>query len=268
MDEQVRRDAARVIPVAAPPEEAVQIERPLRRGSEELIPVHRLRAGIRWNRVQPRAAGAVAVVGGAHLHDLPDLARLHQLPRLDHVRAAHALAPDLHDAVAVLHGVENAEAVLDRVAHRLLEIDVLLRRQRLDGHRLVPVIRRDDEDGIDAGHRQDLVVVLDDRRAATCARLRPFGPALVGVAHGDHLDARHLHQVLQVLVRAGAAANDANGQSIARGDGLRLARARQRCRGTRHHGGLHEVASIHRWSPDVLLVLLALLALLALARPC
>ena len=56
--EQVRRDAAGVVPVAAPPEEPVQIERPLRRRAEELLPVDRRRTRIGRNRIEPRAAGA------------------------------------------------------------------------------------------------------------------------------------------------------------------------------------------------------------------
>ncbi len=160
------------------------------------------------------------------------------------LRRADALAADLQDAVRALHRLHDRRAIGHHKAHGLFKVDVLAGHQRVDGHRLVPVVGRGDEDGVDRRTRQQLAVVLVNRRLAARARPRPVQPAGIGIAQRDGLHVGHRPDGLHELLRAGAAANEPHAKPVARGGsgrGTPCHRGGGACKHTR----LHEVASIH-----------------------
>ena len=247
VDEQVAGDARPVVPIAAPLEEPLRVEWALRRAAEKRLPVHGLRAGVGRDRVDPGAAGRVAVVGRANHRDLPELAGLDEIPRRRVDGRADPLAADLQHAVVPLDGGDELEAFVDRVGHRLLDVDVLAGVECRDGHRLVQVVGRADDDRIEAGAGQQLARVLGNRRLAARACLRAYGPAGVRVADGDDLHAGNLLGRLDQLLRPRAGADHADGDTIAGGNGPCAARRARRYRRRRagQHRVLHEIASVH-----------------------
>ena len=140
--EEVRRDAAGVVPVLPPAEVALGIERALRRRTEKRLPVERLVRGLRVDRVVPLAAlVAVAAESAGRPDDFAEQAVLNRFLRLPEVVHRRVLAADLEDAAARLHRLGDLPGFLDRVGHRLFEVDVLSVAQRLHRVQMVPVIR-------------------------------------------------------------------------------------------------------------------------------
>jgi hypothetical protein len=103
----------------------------------------------------------------------------------------HALRAHLqHDAGTALRR-DDRLALAERLHHRLLEVDGLLRLEGIDGHLPVPVIGRRDDDGIDVGPRQDLAVVAGGEELLPPTLFRLVEPSGVEIAHGHQLDAGH-----------------------------------------------------------------------------
>src|SRR5262249_45673461 len=75
--------------------------------------------------------------------------------RLAHTRAAAALGAGLTDLAILTCNLDNAPALADVVANRLLDVHILAILHRPDGRQCMPVIRRGD------GHDID-VLILDD----------------------------------------------------------------------------------------------------------
>jgi hypothetical protein len=80
------------------------------------------------------------------------------------------LAADLEDLAGLLGDLDQRLALGDGQRHRLFEVDVLARRQRVDGHRLVPVVRGRDEDRVNRRAGQQRTVVREHGRRAAGAR--------------------------------------------------------------------------------------------------
>src|SRR3954470_9140220 len=76
---QVSRQSLAVIGEAAPAEKPHRVKRPLRRIAEESIPINRLLARIRRNRIDPRAAWRVAVPVTLNVIHIAKLATVIQL---------------------------------------------------------------------------------------------------------------------------------------------------------------------------------------------
>jgi hypothetical protein len=66
---------------------------------------------------------------------------------------------DLDPPFRALRGVVEPEALLERVRHRLLDVDVLPRFHRVDGDRRVPMVRGRDDDDVDVLVLEELAVV-------------------------------------------------------------------------------------------------------------
>ena len=62
--------------------------------------------------------------------------------------------PGLLDALR--HGL----GLIDAVGHGLLHVDILAGVERVDRHAVMPVVGRDDEDGIDVRTREQLLVIV------------------------------------------------------------------------------------------------------------
>ena len=156
------------------------------------------------------------MVGGADHRDRAEAPGLDQLARRRLPRAADALAADLEDPLVPIDRGDDVEALVDRVGHRLLDVDVLAGRHRVDRHPAVPVIRRGDEDGVDGPVVEQPPVVVDDGGLAAGPGPAPFGPAAVGVAQRDDLGvgAARGNRVDQLL-GPGAHAGEADSHAIA-----------------------------------------------------
>ena len=252
MHEQVGRDAPGVVPEAAPAEEPLEVERLLRCGPQEHVPVHGLRVGVGGDGVEPRARVAVAVVARAHHGDLAQLARLDDLLRRLLELRADALRADLEQPARLRGGVDHRGPVVDRVGHRLLEVDVLARGERVDRLLLVPVVRGRDHDRVDRLVGEESAVVRVLLRLAAQALQRARDPALVRVADGDHLHAgQGDHRRHQVRLRARAHADDPDLDPVVRrhglGQGLRLVAqhvGHERRRGHADQALLHELPAV------------------------
>src|SRR5205085_11631347 len=78
MDEQVSGDTGSIVRPLSPLEESLRIPRNLRCRAQEPWPVARLRAGVRRNRVAPRAHNAGAVPERIHKVQLANRAGVQQ----------------------------------------------------------------------------------------------------------------------------------------------------------------------------------------------
>src|SRR5262249_1911974 len=105
-------------------------------------------------------AGPVLVAEAAGHADLADLAGADEVDGGAHAGHAAALRAGLADAVELAGRLDDAPALADVVADRLLDVDVLAVLQRPDGRQGVPVVRRGDGDDVDRLVFDDLADVL------------------------------------------------------------------------------------------------------------
>jgi hypothetical protein len=141
------------------------------------------------------------------------------------------LAADLEHAAAGLDGVGDLFRLLDRVGHRLLEINVLAVLER--GHRLrvVPVIWRGDDDDVHIRARADLAVIVVDRLLVDARRVACALLALVpDVVDRDRLNVAaffaSLHDAADMRVHAAAATDEADIDAIVGAEDAALRRRR------------------------------------------
>jgi len=127
---------------------------------------------------------------------------------------------DLHDAPGLLDGPPHRVALGDRVAERLLDVDVLAGLAGVDQLPAVPVVGGADDDEIEVVVLQQAAVVVVEVRRRAGLLLELAGPLLEHVAV-DVAERRALHTVdLLVGAHVGPAhavdADDAEAQLIAR----------------------------------------------------
>ena len=253
MDEQIGGEAARVVPVETPLEEAAQVEVARRRGAEEPLEVHRRWRGVGRDGVVPGARGGVAVDLALDQRHLPQPAAPDELGCPLRAAHAHVLAADLDHLAALLGGRDERLALFPRMGHRLLDVDVLAGGQRLLRHLEVPVIGRGDDDGVDVGAGDDLGVVAGDGWRRSEQFQRPVEMPLVAVGDCDNLRAADprsgLHQ--QRAADPGANEPQANrlGAEAGRVVDLRAGVGRGADRGGsrgEQRGLLKKLPSVHR----------------------
>ena len=143
--------------------------------------------------------------------------------------AAVALVADLDDALRPAHGLDHLAALLDRLREGLLDVRVLPGADGRDEHIAVVVVRRGDDDGVQALAFEQAAVVGVLRRLLLLIgerdRLGDFVHAELGdVADGDDavLELEHFADERPPAV---AAADEADVQFLVRFEG---ARGRQR----------------------------------------
>ncbi len=97
------------------------------------------------------------------------------------------LRAHLEHALGLLHRRRELLGLLDGVAHRLLDVDILTVIHRLHCNLSVPMVGRRNEHGVDIGPAEDLPVV---ERHVAFMRFG-IGPSALAihVAHGDNLAA-------------------------------------------------------------------------------
>src|SRR5216117_2146084 len=106
-----------------------------------------------------------------------------------------ALRTVLDDAAELARGLDGDAALVDVVAARLLDVNVLAGLARPDGHQRVPVVRRRDRDDVHVLVFEDLADILDRLRLLSAGLLDLLDAARVGARVGidesDDLDAFH-----------------------------------------------------------------------------
>ena len=170
------------------------------------------------------------------------------MPCLRHLAAAYVelvravLRADLDHLAALLGQLDDLGALFDGVGDGFFEIDVLAGLERRDGHRVVQVLRRHDEDHVDVGIREHFAVVDGRLRGVLPLRLHVVLDAVqvagVGVAdvHDlDHVGARDVHLV-HAVVSAAAGADPADAQFVVLAEGRQHGRRRSHSRHERPAG--------------------------------
>ena len=166
------------------------------------------------------------------------------------------MGADLDEAPRPFGRVLNRKRFVEPPGHRLLDVHVLTRRERIDAHRAVPVIGCGHDDGVDVLVLEQLAIVgVRLTLRAFGGHLRLAARRLPHVAHRNHVDvvAGHLFadQIAQVAAPHRVDADHAKVNTIVgandpRVDGRSLERVRRdersrdRQRG-RSHRTFHEV---------------------------
>ena len=122
----------------------------------------------------------------------------------------------LHDLLRRFDRLHELGAFGDRVRNGLLDVHVLSGGDRIERDRLVPVIRRADDDGVDLPVVQDTAIVGDLQRGGTGDLGGLEQARLVDVTDGRHLVAGQLLQMRHEAARSAAGPDDADADSIVR----------------------------------------------------
>ena len=245
MHEEVAGDTGAVVVVEAPAEEARRLEGPLRRLAQEAIPVDRLRRGVLRNRPVESTRHRVPVRPALDQVDLSDGAGGEQLAGLRVDDRAHALAAHLQDPSGLLLRREHPGALVDRVHHRLLAVDVLARLEGVDRHLHVPVVgaRHDHRVHVLAG--EHLAVVAGQLDVLAELPLALLEAAVVDVGGGDELDPGDLERRLGVALAHPARPEECQPDAVVGRDGLgRLLRERRPGGAGQDRGGPGELQEL------------------------
>ena len=127
---------------------------------------------------------------------------------------AALLGAGLHDLFRRFDDPDHLRAFGDAVGDRLLDVDVLARRDGVERHRLVPVIGGADDDRVDLPIVEDLAVVDNLHRSGPGDLRRLQQSRLVDVAHRDHLVAGQLLEEVHQAAGAAARADDSDADSV------------------------------------------------------
>src|SRR5262249_28517324 len=119
-------------------------QRLLRRRAAPQVVVDRLRERLLLVYLADRRPELVAQAAGEV--DLAELAGVQEVDRLAHAGRAAALGAGLADLVVLAGRLDDAPALADVVADRLLDVDVLAVLDGPDGGQRVPVVGRGDAD--------------------------------------------------------------------------------------------------------------------------
>ena len=132
------------------------------------------------------------------------------------------LGADLHDAVVFRGGGDHLAAFPDGVAHRLFNVDVFAGLTGPDGEEGVPVVGRDDEDGVDVGAGEERARIgRGERGGAGAGEERGDLGHLGGidVTEGDDAGIGALEDLLDVGGAFGPAADEAEADRAVGTDG-------------------------------------------------
>src|SRR5262249_32063295 len=126
------------------------------------VVVHRRGRLLRAVHLADAAARLVAEAAGQR--DLAELALAEEVDGRARAGHAAALGTGLADAVVLAGRLDDAPALADVMADRLLDVDVLAGLDGPDGHQRVPVVGRGDADDVDAIVVEQLAEVLLELR--------------------------------------------------------------------------------------------------------
>ena len=161
----------------------------------------------------------------------------------------------LEDAFVRPDGLHHLARLDDRLAQRLLAVDVFARLGRGDGDVGVPMVGRGDDDGVDVFPGKQLAEVVVgvaalERRVVLLgvevvdALLGVIAASAVDVAHGDDLRLRFAEEPAHQPARLDADADEAERDAAVRLRRRRPNAGRQDERGAGRSGGLEEGTTI------------------------
>ena len=201
--------AGKLDPVVAVVVVPVGIVWPIRRGPHVKIPIECLGRVAISGRAE--AGRPIIVVPNFDFRNIAQLAIADRLDGFVIVLSAALLRAGLHDAVVLLGGLDGELALANRVAHRLLGINILAGLAGGDDRQHVPVRLRGDD------HRVDVFVVHDFSEVAMGSDFLATGFTAkcvevrgVDVANGDYSCAGIVHEARQKRTGAGPAADKGN----------------------------------------------------------
>src|ERR1051326_3592486 len=162
VDQQVGRDATGVIPIKPPLEIALGVPGALGRRPQKFRAVGILRVGFGRDRIAPGwiIGRRIAIPERAHVMDVPNLPLFYHLLGFLVQRGAAVLRAHLYDFAGFLPLVDDVEALFDGVSQRFFNVHVLAGTQGGDGHVMMQMLGRHDEDGIDGLVGQQFAVVI------------------------------------------------------------------------------------------------------------
>ena len=120
-------------------------------------------AGIWRDGVDPRSAGRIAIPVGLDAIHISELAGIVDFFGMGVEDGGDTLAPDLHDAVGLLCGVNHGEAVFHVVGHGLFTVDVFAGSAGIHENSAMLMVGCCDEDGVDILTVENLFVIAGRR---------------------------------------------------------------------------------------------------------
>ena len=103
-----------------------------------------------------------AVPHAIHVGDFPDQPRTHEPFAGFEINLSGALLhPHLADAIVHSRRTDDFGAFFALAGERLLDVDVFSRVERVDRDGFMPVIRRGNQDGVDARHFEELAMIAE-----------------------------------------------------------------------------------------------------------
>ena len=153
------------------------------------------------------------------MRDWAELAGLDDLRGFLEMLPRALLRPDLYDAVGASIGLQRGHRPIDRVGERLLDVDVLAGRDRIDDDLAVPMVGRGDVHGIDVLAIENAAVVLArlDRHAILFVLERrdpTIEPGLEHIRSGDVLRVGMFQEEVRDLGAPAAAPDQAEAHTI------------------------------------------------------
>ena len=138
-------------------------------------------------RIYPGAFGVIAMVRHPDHVYLAQRARLHDLSRLGGDTGCFGAAAHHQDQAALFRGAHDFPALLDAPGQRFFDEDVLLCRQRIQRHAVVPVVGRSNGNGVDVPPGENRMIIphgFDSRGDLFRARQ----VSAINIASYDRLD--------------------------------------------------------------------------------
>ena len=233
-----------------PPPVRKPVVRPERSRSGPHFIVEEIRHWLdRWIAIGPH----VEIAAHLNMADFSQQAGIDDLFfRIDQMRRALALRPDLHHAFVLAGGSQYGFALEHINADRLLQIDIGTRFQRRDGLQRMPMVGRSDEHDVKLMLLEHLAIVII--RARFVVRLlsltgnldRTVQHVLIRIANGNDFRRRHLNQSPQVAGAIPTGANEPHppGFAVCKIQRVR-AQGREGCQRGRSGGGLQEMTTIN-----------------------
>ena len=157
--------------------EAFGAERLIGRRTEPALPIELLH---RYRRVV--AGQGVLIPVGVNESNLSETAGLDNLLPEHPVIPASLLCSCLYDLLRRFDGLDQLDTLGNRVRHRLFDVDVLSGCDRVERDRLVPMIGRADQDGVDFAIVENPAVIGNRPEILAGCDLGLNGGAQLGVA--------------------------------------------------------------------------------------
>ena len=182
-------------------------------GAKPKLPVQRLLI----DRFGPPIPPVVLPPIRSHLYNATEAARLNHIDGIVKVRPATLLHAALQNLLAGTNRVSEFGALLDGMGDRLFQIDVLARRQGVDRHGHVPVVRRRDDHCINV-LRKNVTIIQVDGCQAVRAFLNGIAVGPVHITGGHNLIRSNFVGSVEKTLHSMPGADDSNAKGVIRAE--------------------------------------------------